>query len=328
MSGYIIIDGNSIGFAAQASTRLSVGGQETQAIFGTLRTVRAIRQSRPDLTPIVCWDGVSWRKDVYPQYKAHRDKEATSKHAVAMQAARAAFKTQRPHIAQALKHLGVAQFSALNMEADDLAAILVARYRPLGKKLLLVSGDKDWLQLIGPRTVWFDPIRDHRVSPAGFQEFTGLANVRQLVELKALVGEAGDLGPGSGVGGIGDKTAREILSRFGSVNSLCNLWIEGRIDAVTGVVAGVDPAAFKCSAKVRDFLDETKPGRAIFARNLRLIDLNTRERPAPYGPKLVKGRFDRAAFTDICDRFAFKSILKEFDAWVEPFDPALKEIAA
>lgn len=326
--GACLIDGNSLGFAAQSANKLAVAGQQTQAIYGMVRTIRQIVMMHRVLTPIVLWDGVSWRKSIYPQYKAHRDKEAVTAHEKKAKADRDAYKSQKKHIARALRHLGVPQMVALNMEADDLAAILTKRYRAEKKKIILISGDKDWLQLVGPGVSWHDPIRDHRVNQGNFNEFTGLANPRQLVELKCLIGEPGDLGPGSGVGGIGDKSGREILHHFGSINGLLNLWIEGKVDPATGAVEGIDPSEWKAGKKVREFLDESGPGRDIFARNMRLIDLTTTERPKPHGLKLDKGLFDREAFADLCGEFAFKSILKELDTFLEPFDPAMKEEAA
>lgn len=323
--GYCLIDLNSIGFAANAASKLTVAGQETQAIYGVLKTLRGILVKHPNLTPICLHDGVSWRKSVYPQYKAHRDKEAVTVHEKKAAADKAAYKRQKPHIARALKLIAVPQMIAANMEADDLAGILIKKARESKKKVVLISGDKDWLQLIGAGVSWHDPIRDNKVTPGNFAEFTQLANVRQFIELKCLIGEPGDLGPGSGVGGIGDKTGRELLNRFGSINNLLNLWIENQIDEKTGVVNGVDD--YKLSKKVMAFLDENSEGRTIFARNLRLIDLNTTERPDPIQMRLHKGELDREAFTDFCGEFAFRSILSDMDGWLEPFEARLKEMA-
>lgn len=314
--GFCLIDGNSIGFAAQSSAKLSAGGQETQAIYGAIRTIRQIAMTHALLTPIVLWDGKSWRQTVYPQYKAHRDKEAVTAHEKKAKAERDAYKAQKKHIARGLQHIGILQSLAWNMEADDLAAIFTRRFRAQKKKVVLISGDKDWLQLVGPGVSWHDPIRDNRVSLSNFQEFTGLANPRQLVELKCLVGEPGDLGPGSGVGGIGDKKARELLDRFGSVAGFWNAWTDGSLKGE------------KLHKAFEAFADENGPGRDIFARNLTLIDLNTDKRPAPANLKLIKGKFDREAFIDFCGEFAFKSILKDLDGFLEPFDPALKEAEA
>jgi hypothetical protein len=80
---------------------------------------------------------------------------------------------------------------------------------------------------------------------------------------------------------------------------------------------------------LRDFADENGPGRDIFRRNLQLIDLTTPDRPEPSAPKLHKGALDRDAFTDLCGEFGFRSILKDFDTWLAPFEErlAVKEMA-
>jgi DNA polymerase-1 len=306
--GYALADGNSLGFAAQTSARLSAGGQDTQAIYGVIRTVRQIVMTHALLTTVVLWDGRSWRKDVFPQYKAHRDKEAVTKHEKAQAEARASYKAQKKHLMRGLNLLGVTQVIAANMEADDLAAIMTDRYRAQKKKVVLISGDKDWLQLVGPGVSWHDPIRDHRVNMGSFNEFTGLANPRQLVELKCLMGEPGDLGPGSGVGGIGEKKARELLGRFGSVQGFLNAWMDGSL------------ADEKLPKAFRDFADEGLPGREIFARNQMLIDLRTPHRPPPHNLRVIKGAPDREAFADFCGEFAFQSILKDLDGFMEPFE--------
>lgn len=314
--GYCLIDGNSIGFAAQSASKLSAGGEPTQAIYGTIRTVRQIVATHNMLTPIVLWDGVSWRKHVFPEYKAHRDKVATTPHEKKAKAERDEYKRQKPQIARGLKLLGVPQMLSMNMEADDLAAILTKRFRANGKKVFLISGDKDWLQLVGPGVSWHDPIRDDRINGGNFAEKTGLANPRQLVELKCLVGEPGDLGPGSGVGGIGEKKARWLLETYGSVGGFLNAWIDGSLKDE------------KLHKAFLDFAAENSPGQEIFQRNLMLIDLRTEKRPEMLDPKLTKGAFNREGFIEFCGQFAFKSILKDIDAFLEPFDPAAREAMA
>lgn len=312
-TGYCLIDGNNVGFAAQSANRLSVGGQDTQAIYGVLRTIRQIAMTHAMLTPIVLWDGVTWRKSVYADYKANREKEATSAHDHQVKAMRASYRSQRPHITRGLRHLAVPQMIAMNLEADDLAGMLVKKARADKKKVILISGDKDWLQLVGPGVSWHDPIRDKRVNLGNFQEQTGYANPRQFLEGKALQGDASDNIPG--VGGIGEKGAQAILAKWGSVTALMNMWIENELRDE------------KLPAKLVNFLNHDGPGPAAFVRNLRLMDLSGAHMPKPYGLKLDKGSFDKDAFAELCGEFAFKSILTDFNTWIEPFDPALKEAA-
>ena len=122
---YLLIDGNSIGHAANNGTPLHVGTQQVQAIFGFVRSMRALMGVYGALTPLVLWDGASWRKMQFPDYKANRDKEATKSYEIKAQAAKESFKKQVPAIRKALTLLGIDQIMAANMEADDLAGILV-----------------------------------------------------------------------------------------------------------------------------------------------------------------------------------------------------------
>ncbi|MBB5088392.1 5'-3' exonuclease [Roseospira marina] len=314
--GYVLIDGNSIGFAAQTSHKLSAGGSDTTAIFGVIRSVRQFAaQYGATRRLIVLWDGKGWRHTVYPEYKAHRSKPAVTAHEKAQRAARDSYKAQKKDIMRGLSLMGVDQVIAANMEADDLAAILTDRYRKQGKRILLISGDKDWLQLVGNKVAWFDPIRGKIITAGTFNEHTGLVNTRQFVEEKCLIGEPGDLGPGSGVGGIGAKKARDLLERFGSVGGFLNAWMDGSLKDEKL------PKAF------RDFADETLPGQSIFERNKTLVDLRTSARPSIVGLRVIKGAPDRDAFTEFCGAFAFQSILKDLDGFLEPFENAQKEAA-
>ena len=324
-TGYLLIDGNSIGNASNNAPKLSAGGQPTQAIYGFLKTLRVVVQSNRELKPVILWDGRgNWRYRLYPDYKAHRNKPPVTATDHKMAAMREEYRQQKPLLQDLLLTLGVPQLTALNYEADDLAGLLVERYQPLPtvKKILLVSGDKDWCQLVRAKVRWYDPIREQRVGIANFNEQMGFANTRQMVEYKALIGEPGDLGPGQGVGGIGPKTAKTILDTFGSVDSLFNMRLDGSIDPATGVIKDVDPKVFKANAKLLAFLPEDSPGRLTFTRNLDLINLTSTARPLPQGLVNDKGGFDPALFAERAGELAFHSILKKLDDWLQPFDPA------
>lgn len=296
--GYCLVDGNNIGFAAQAAQRLSVGGRETQAIFGVIRTIRQIVATHGHaLDPIVLWDGVSWRKAVYTEYKANRDDNPVLKRL------RDGYKLQRREITRGLKLLGQAQMIAANMEADDLAAMLVRKAVRDDKKVILISGDRDWLQLVNERVSWHDPIRDLQVSAKNFRAVTGYETPRAFLEGKALQGDAGDNIPG--VGGIGEKGAKTMIAEYGSVATFLQRF-EGD---ETQVVA----------KKLRDFAFNTSGGRDKFARNIELMDLLSVKMPVPDRLKLDRGGLDEEAFKDFCAEFAFKSILTDFENWIAPF---------
>lgn len=300
--GVLIIDGNAIGFAAAAAQTLKAGDMETQAIYGTIRAVRHSIVRYPSLKPIVCWDGLSWRKSAFEGYKANRDKPAVQKYEILAAKQRDSYKTQRPYIMKGLKLLGVPQLTAINLEADDLAGILVRRYVKQGQKVLLISGDKDWIQLVQPGVGWYDPIRDNSITAKTMEEKLGVKTGHQWVQVKALMGDVSD--NVTGVGGIGEKGALELVSTYGDVTSFVNQVIDGTIKNI--------PKKFEALARIEEKME-------IFQRNMMLMDLNHPAIPAARETELIREPLDYDAFKAFCEEFMFNSILRDLDNWIEPF---------
>ena len=302
-AGYLLIDASNIAYAAQAGKKLTVHDMEVQALYNFLRTMRAVSAKFALYTPIVLWDGTSWRKKYFTDYKASRTKEAKSKHEIAREQERAALKKQMPLIRKALNTLGVRQVIALNLEADDLAGILVRRYEEQGKRCLMISGDKDWAQLVSETTTWLDPIRGTRITLANYEEILGVKTPYEFIQVKALMGDSSDNIPG--VGGIGEVGAKELINTYGSVNSFISQLLDGTLK--------------KVPKKFSDFAnDETK--MINFGRNMNLVDLNSQGIPAPFGLKVYKEQLDKEAFREFCEAYAFQSILKSLDAFCEAFE--------
>lgn len=301
MNGYIIIDGNSIAHAANNGTPLKMGNLPTNAIYGFLRTIRRLMAVYSAYTPIVLWDGASWRKMLFSDYKANRELANTIHERKAL-AAKDELTKQKPFIEKSLRYLGVTQIRAANMEADDLAAILTDRYRAASKAaIVLVTADKDWIQLVDEGVVWLDLINDRKVNVANFEEFTGVETRRQFIEMKALTGDQGD--NIAGVGGIGEKGAIEFLSTYQTFANFSNLAMDASFD-----LAGL-PKKFRLLAE-----DEGK--RIAFSRNLELVDLRTTARPKPVGLSVDKGEPSYAHFNNFCQKLMFKSITDDLDNWL------------
>lgn len=324
--GFLLIDGNNIGYAAQSMKPLRVGDQPTQAIYGSLRAIRLTISHYPQLTPIVLWDGQSWRKNVFDAYKANRDKEPVTKHEIAQAKGREEYKGQKRLIVRSLKLLGVRQMIADNLEADDLVGILVRRYAET-KKIMMISGDKDWIQLVRKNVGWFDPMNDLRITAgtlseklgymkkdkAGVETWRGVPSARAWLEIKCLQGDSSDNIPG--VGGIGEKGAIELLLKYGSVASFMNQANTEKLDL---------------PKKLLDFA--TDPEKAVaFQRNLALMDLCCPTRmPKPVNMRVIHQPLDRAAFQTFCGELAFVSFLKDLDGWLAPFmtvNPDLEKAA-
>jgi 5'-3' exonuclease len=292
----ILIDGNSLGYAGTASSDLRAGEVPTGAVFYIINKLRSLRLEHAGRM-IVLWDGVSWRKNVYPEYKANRD---VNKDLVKL---KEKWVAQKPNVQRALSLLGIAQVSAANMEADDLAARLGDRSADGNA---YVTGDKDWLQLLrhGFDDVWLDPIRERRVGSYNFREFTGFGTPFQFVQGKALTGDQGDNIPG--VGGIGSKGAVDLIRQFGSISSFF-------------LVAESSPSFIRKLPKKFLDLARSEVKRAAYARNMLLVDLRHIDAAKAQAVRGVPGHLDREGFIDFCAELAFHSIISDVDEWLRPF---------
>lgn len=208
----ILIDGHSLVYRAFfALPPLSMpGGQQTNAVYGLLRMLfRLINERRPGGMIVALDAGLpTARLEVYPEYKAHRPEMPSE------------LRSQFPLVREALSALNVPIVEAQGYEADDVIGTLARQADEQGLRCLIVTGDRDVLQLVSGRvhacvtkkgiteTVLYDPetIREqYGIEP------------QQLIDVKALMGDQSDNIPG--VAGIGEKTALKLIQRFGSVES-------------------------------------------------------------------------------------------------------------
>jgi DNA polymerase I len=298
VSKTLLIDGNSIGHAAQRGTKLRSGDLETQAVYGTLRSVRAAMLSRREFTPMMLWDGrAEWRFALHPLYKSNRENDAKKV------AERESYKKQRPYIATALQHLGVRQVTAMKHEADDMAGYFVGELSKNPDNVIeLLTGDEDWAQLVRHNVHWQDHRDDDkRFTLANLMDKTGYPTPFAFLEGKCLVGDTSDVI--NGVGGIGDTRAPEFIAEFGSVR---NFWKR------------VDSGDFVPKYKYHKNLASPE-GRKIFARNLKLMQLLKVEKPQREDMRVVVGKFDEDKFAAVCEELAFHSILRTMNSFTAPF---------
>ena len=335
MSKTILVDGNSVGHAAHRGTKLRAGDLETQAIYGTLHTIRNLKRRKPNWTPMVLWDGrAEWRFELHPPYKSNRESDSKKR------AERESYKQQRPYIATALQHLGVRQVTAMKHEADDMAGYFVAELtKKPENEIELVTGDEDWAQLVRRNVAWQDHRdEDKRITLANFMDMTGYPAPYAFLEGKCLVGDTSDVIPG--VGGIGDGGAPEFIAEFGSVREFwrrCesgeyvpkskahrSLW-QGRSDKTREEWAADFVAPEEATEKERvkalkKHMDAYPgQGRLIFPRNLRLMQLLKVQKPDPTDMRVVAGKFDLDKFSEVCEELSFRSILRDIKGWTAAF---------
>lgn len=299
MPKYLLIDANSIGYACQYGTKLSVGSQETQAVFGFIKVMRELRVTYPDYTPIVLWDGrATWRYDIHPDYKSNRNDDPKK---VAL---KASYESQVPYIKDAIEALGIRQMRVKTHEADDMAGYLVGTLmQKPDTEIVLISGDGDWIQLVRPGVTWRDMRDDAKIVHIGnLFDKTGYKTPLAYLEGKCLMGDGSDVI--SGVGGIGEKGAPEFLAEFGSVRNFWNKCDAGEFTP-------------KKKAHINLYQGE---GRKLFGRNLKLMQLIKVPKPDPVNVEVRKGQINKERFQEVCEELGFASILKQLDVFVNRFE--------
>lgn len=303
--GLIIVDGNSIGHANHSGTTLTAGNMETQMIYGTIKSIRGMATKYHNYRIIVLWDGKNrWRQSIFAEYKGNRVAKDEKE-----QASKDSYEKQVKFARKMIQHMGVGQCFATTHEADDIAGIFIKRAKAAGEDVILCTGDKDWLQYVEPGVMWFDPIRDRMANHGTFFEFTGYRTPHQFVQGKALQGDVSDNIPG--VGKIGEKGAPELLARFGSVEDFWDM---------------VDEGAYSPKTKAHQHLAAPET-REAFKRNMKLMNL--KEAPAPLAQDMVviAPDYDPNKFKLMCEALAFRSIAKDIDGFLEPFNKTERKVA-
>lgn len=184
-------------------------GEPVNAVYGLMRTLFMALKQYPSRYVAVVFDapGPTVRHEAYAAYKATR-KEMPE-----------ALSVQLPRAKALLDALGLARFEVPRYEADDVMATLVARAEGARVPALLLTGDKDMTQLVRDDVKLLRPGRRptdrlELMDAAGVEERFGVPP-EAMVDLLALVGDSSDNVPG--VRGVGEKGARELLNRYGTL---------------------------------------------------------------------------------------------------------------
>ncbi len=147
----------------------------------------------------------TFRNDLYDRYKANRSAPPED------------LIPQFPLVRDATRAFGVHCVELPGYEADDLIATYACKARDAGGECVIVSSDKDLMQLIGPSVVMWDPMKDRRLAEEAVMEKFGVTPDK-MVDLQALIGDSVDNVPGAP--GIGPKTAAQLLDEYGDLDTL------------------------------------------------------------------------------------------------------------
>ena len=191
-------------------------GNNISAVFGFFNTlISLVRQYKPDYLAVALDSkGKTFRHDMFPEYKANRDKTPQDLH------------DQIPVIKEILEEAGIKSFAIVGMEADDIIATLAANFSDKDVHTVMVTGDKDLLQLVNSGTSALRPPRkgEHEW---GYCTEEGVKNLfgvepEQIVDYLTILGDSSDNVPG--IPGIGEKGAVNLLTEWGSLdNAYANL---------------------------------------------------------------------------------------------------------
>ncbi|MBW1887842.1 MAG: DNA polymerase I, partial [Deltaproteobacteria bacterium] len=204
-----LVDGNSyIHRAYHAIRDLSNSkGLPTNAIFGfTNMILKLVEEKKPKYLAIVFdTKGPTFRHQLYDQYKATRPPMPED------------LVVQLPYIKRILQALNVKMLEKEGYEADDIIGTLARLGEEKNFFVVMVSGDKDFRQIISPQTSMWDSMKNRVTDYETFREEYGLEPA-QIIDLMGLSGDSSDNIPG--VPGVGEKTAAALIEEFGSLENV------------------------------------------------------------------------------------------------------------
>jgi DNA polymerase-1 len=216
-----LIDGYALiyrAFFAMLSRPLTTSrGENTSVAWGiTNFLLRLAKQHQPEFVAWVHDAGTSFRHERFPEYKATREKLNAELQQDFDQSVR--------RVEALLTAFRVPLVAVDGYEADDVIATLAERAAAAGLDVVIVSGDKDFYQLVGPRVSLLNPgrggpaaVEEQFVTPANATERLGVPP-EQTVDFLSLVGDTADNVPG--VRGVGEKTAVKLLQEYGTLDGI------------------------------------------------------------------------------------------------------------
>ncbi|PID39634.1 MAG: DNA polymerase I [Proteobacteria bacterium] len=277
-----LIDGSAYIYRAYHAVRglANSSGLPTNATFGFTRMLIKLMQDRSPKYVAMFFDakGPTFRHERYEAYKANRPPMPED------------LVQQLPWIRKVTDAFNIPVFEKQGYEADDLIGTLARLAESAGLDVVMVTGDKDFMQLVTDRSIIWDPMKDKRLDPATIRETFGLEPV-QMIDVMGLSGDTADNIPG--VPGIGQKTAVKLIQTFGSLDG-----VYGGIETIT---------AKKQKANLIEFREQ-----ALLSRELVTIDRNA---PVTFDQEALKARgADDQALAQLFAELEFRQLQQEYTA--------------
>ena len=274
----MLIDGHSMAFRAfyalPTEKFTTSTGQATNAIYGFLSMLATLLHDEQPTHVAVAFDvgRTTFRTEMFPDYKAQRDETPPE------------FISQIPILKNLLTALGITTIEKPNYEADDIIATLATTAQPLGFETLIVTGDRDALQLVNNTTTVLYPMKGvsviHRFTPQAVQDKYGLTP-EQYPDFAALRGDPSDNLPS--IPKVGEKTATKWIVQHGNLTNLLN-----NADTIKGVVG----------TNLRERIDQVKLNRQLteMVKNLDLTHTPPELKLQPVNTETLTEDFNNLEF--------------------------------
>jgi len=273
-----LVDGSSYIYRAYYAIRhlSSPSGHPTNAIYGFIQMLlKLLKDHEPRHVAVVFDAGrTTFRTELYPDYKANREAMPDD------------LRVQMGPIREVVRAFNIPSLELAGFEADDIIGDLAGRFAAKGGKVIVVTGDKDLMQIVSESVTLLDTMKDKQSGIPEVLERFGVAP--ELVpDILGLAGDSSDNIPG--VPGIGEKTAIKLIGEFGSLDQLLE-----RAAEVKG----------KNGEKLREFREQ-----ALLSRRLATIECNV---PIEIALEdLVVREPDRQALNAIFRTYGFTTLIKE-----------------
>ena len=282
----LLIDGNAFCYRAFYAIRsLSTSkGQPTNAIYGFVTMLnKLIAEQKPQYLAVT-FDvkGPTFRHKKFTDYKAHRKPMPDE------------LSVQLPTIKKILQGYRIPIFEKAGFEADDIIATLAKKLAAPELEILIVTADKDILQVVNNTIKVINPHKDNLVMDQGWVKKRFGVSPEKITEIMALAGDTSDNIPG--VPGIGEATAIELIKKFGSLDE---------------VLANLEKITNKTRAeRIREFAQQ-----AQMSRELARLDCNVspfvKENPSDLLTQLKVDEADNESLFEIFKELEFKSLMQK-----------------
>ncbi len=239
---FLLVDGHAYAYRAFFAIRSlhAPDGSPTNAIFGFIKALAKLRETLQPAHTAVVWDGglAPERVAALPGYKAQRPEMPAD------------LSSQLDGMAEWLRASGVASLCRDGVEADDWIAVLTRQAADAGRRVVIASADKDFMQLVSPSVALLNPndksealwTREQVVAKTGVEP-------SQIVDWLALVGDSVDNIPG--VPGVGPKTAAGLLQQFGTIEGIYSEIGRVKSDRIRAALESSREAALRNQFMVR-----------------------------------------------------------------------------